>query len=197
MAAGDLTTIEDVAGYLGIGLKMAGSPAAPDPTDATVKLLTRLVTSASSFISTHLGRDFSQVSDYVESRNGTGGASMVFADYPVTSVGTVQIDGRVIPACTSNSSPGYLFSDTCLYLRGYRFSRGVQNVLMQYTAGYATIPPEIAQVTIDLVCRKYKERERIGVTSKSINGENVSFAKTDLTDEFKSLLRQYQKVIPV
>ena len=162
-------------------------------------LLQRLVTSASSFIQTHLNRDFA-ATEYSETRNGTGGVTMMFGDYPVTAVSSLKIHGQVIPEILDAGDMteyGYLFDDTTLYLRGYSFVRGIQNVSITYTAGYAAIPTDIGQVTIDLVARKFKERSRIGLVSENIGQQTMLYAKTDLTDEFKSLLRQYQKVIPV
>jgi hypothetical protein len=70
-------------------------------------------------------------------------------------------------------------------------------VIINYSAGFASTPPDVEGVCIDLVCRKWKDRDRIGLVSKAIAGETTMFSKTDLTDEFKSLLRQYQKVTPI
>lgn len=186
--AKDLTTVDDVLAYL---------KDVTNPTQPVQDLLQRLVTSASFFIQTHLNRDFKSQS-YTERRNGTGGVLMLFSNYPVTAVSSVVIDGMDIPVGNA-AQPGYAFSETTLYLTGgYRFTRNIQNVQIEYTAGYAEIPSDVAQICIDLVCRKWKERDRIGINSKTLGqGETIVFAKTDLTDEFKSLLRQYQKVVPV
>lgn len=192
----DLTTIQDVAGYLGITLKTTGTPAVPDPADLTVILITRLVTAASTFIQSHLNRVFKS-SSYTEHRDGTGGFSIMVADYPVTAVSQVMIDGQTIPAVVNAGEAGYVYTPTAIKLVGYRFSRGMNNVVLAYTAGFSSIPFDIAQVTVELAARKYKERDRIGIQSKTIGPEVVSFKVSDLTDEFKSLLRQYQKVVPV
>jgi hypothetical protein len=192
----DLTTLQDVAGFLGITLKTTGTPAVIDNTDATVILLTRLITAASTFIQSHLNRVFKSAS-YTEYRDGSGGHAMVFAAYPVTAVSQVVVDGQEIPVSITPGAAGYVYNPTAVKLIGYRFHLGMNNVKLAYTAGYTSIPLDIAQVTVDLVARKYKERDRIGISSKVIGGENVTFITSDLTDEFKSLLRQYQKVVPV
>lgn len=192
----DLTTIQDVAGYLGITLKTTGTPPVIDTTDATVILLARLVTAASTFIQSHLNRVFKSAS-YTEHRDGTGGFIMSVADYPMTAVSQVSIDGQSIPAVVNAGDAGYVYTPTAVKLVGYRFSRGMNNVILGYTAGYTSIPFDVAQITVELAARKYKERDRIGIQSKTIGPEVVSFKVSDLTDEFKSLLRQYQKVVPV
>lgn len=178
----DLTTPAKVAEYLGL----TAAPA----------IFTRLVTAASAFIESNLNRSFTRAA-YSETRSGKDEQFVTFADYPVSSVQSVTIDGIAIPAAPSQAGSGYLFDDTRLILKGYRFNRGLLNVQIAYTAGYSTIPYEVEQACIDIVARKYKERDRVGVNSKIINGETVNFSKTDMTDELKSVLRAYQKVTPV
>jgi hypothetical protein len=188
----DLTTVADFAAVLSI------SPV----TDAQSDLFQRLITAASMFLQTQLGRFFASQA-YSENRNGTGTHMLMFANYPVTAVSAVSINGQAISAATPGDagSAGYLFDETTLYLIGYRFWRGVQNISFSYTAGYATTPYDVEQYCIELAGRKMKQYakggERLGVSSTIIAAQNINYEKSDLTDTFKSLLRQYQKVIPV
>ncbi|MGA9820832.1 MAG: head-tail connector protein, partial [Desulfobaccales bacterium] len=69
----DLTTLANTKQWLGIS---------SDTDDA---LLTRLITAASSFIETYLGRLLGN-QNYAEVRDGTGGRVMNFREYPVTAV---------------------------------------------------------------------------------------------------------------
>jgi len=188
--AKDLTTVANVLGYL---------KDVPNPSAEALTLIQRVITSSSFFIQNHLNRVFAPTS-YTEYRNGTGGVTMVCGDYPVTAVGSVIVSSQAIAASTPESqAPGYVFDDISItLLGGMRFWKGVKNVCLTYTAGFDAVPYDVEQVCIDLVCRKWKERDRIGMNSKTLGqGETITFAKTDLTDEFKSLLRQYQKVVPV
>ena len=178
----DLTTTANVVEYLGL--------------TAMPSMFPRLVSAASAFIEQNLNRTFA-VTQYSETRNGHGEQFVTFSDYPVTSVQSVVIDGVVIPPARDSLSPGYRFDATRLVLQGYRFNRGRLNVQLAYTAGYPTIPYEIEQACIELVAAKYKGRDRIGVSSKTINGEVISFTRSDLTEDLKSVLRAYQKVVPV
>ena len=86
---------------------------------------------------------------------------------------------------------------SCTVNPPYMFTKGRMNVTLRYTAGYAVIPMDIQQVCMELVGKKYRERDRIGQTSKTLAGEIVSFVPTDLTPEIKSRLRQYQAVVPL
>jgi len=185
---GDLTTLADVKAWLQIG-----QSAFPSSDDA---LLTRLITAASEFIQNWLGRQIAQ-SDYAEMRDGTGGRQLQFGAFPVSAVASLAIDEVAIVPSPSPTMPGYVFSPTQLSLRGYVFCRGAQNVAVTYTAGYAAVPPDLAQACIDLVALRYRERTRLGEVSKHLGAETVTFAQTDMSAATKSILQQYRAVSPV
>jgi hypothetical protein len=191
MAFGDLTTLGDVKAWL-----QTGQNPFPDTDDT---LLTNLVTAASQFIQTWLGRPMAQA-DWVEVRDGTGGQRMGFANSPVSAVLSLTIDGIDIPPVPAGSSfaAGYVFSPTELVVRGYAFTRRAQNVVVTYTAVYAATPPELAQACIELVCQRYRERTRTGEVSKALGGgETVTYSQKDMSDDIKTILSRYQAVAPV
>jgi hypothetical protein len=191
MAFGDLTTLDDVKAWL-----QTGQNPFPSTDDA---LLTRLVTAASQFIQSWLGRPVTSA-DWIEVRDGTGGHRLAFANTPVCAVLSLAIDGIDIPPAPIGDAfaAGYVFTPTELALRGYMFSSRAQNVVVIYTAGYAATPPDLAQACIELVCQRYRERTRIGEVSKAlIGGETVTFSQKDMTDDVKTLLSQYRAVAPV
>jgi hypothetical protein len=191
MAFGDLTTLDDVKAWL-----QTGQNPFPSSDDA---LLTGLVTAASRFIESWIGRPVA-MADWVEIRDGGGGQRLSFANIPVSAVLSVSIDGIVIPPVPEGSSfaAGYVFSPTELVLRGYVFTRRAQNVVVTYTAGYATTPPELAQACVELVCLRYRERTRTGEVSKALgSGETVTYSQKDVSDDIKTVLSQYRAVAPV
>jgi hypothetical protein len=191
MAFGDLCQLADVTAWL-----QTGQNPFPSVDDA---LLTRLITAASGFIESWLQRQIA-VSDWIEVRDGNGGQRLAFANFPVSAVLALSIDGLAIPPAPSGGGfgAGYVFTPTELALRGYVFTRRAQNVIVTYTAGYPSVPPDIAQACIELVCQRYRERTRIGEVSKAlISGETVSFSQKDMSDDVKSLLAQYRVVAPV
>ncbi len=191
MVFGDLTSLADVKAWL-----QTGQNAFPATDDA---LLTRLITAASQFIQTWLGRQIA-ASDWQEVRDGNGGHRLAFANYPVTAVLSLTIDGIDIPPAPSDGGfdCGYVFTPIELVLRGYVFTRRSQNVIVTYTAGYMTTPPDVAQACIELVCQRYRERTRIGEVSRALGGgETVTFSQKDMSDDVKLLLAQYRLVAPV
>jgi hypothetical protein len=55
---------------------------------------------------------------------------------PVTAVSSVTVDGVAIQASSpAPTGAGYLFDDSSVYLVGQCFTKGVQNVVIQYSAG--------------------------------------------------------------
>jgi hypothetical protein len=195
MTFGDLTTLDAVKAWL-----QTGQNAFPDTDDA---LLTGLITAASGFIQSWLGRQIAP-SDYQEVRDGTGGQRIAFANFPVTAMLALTIDGLAIPPAPANGgfgggfTAGYVFTPTELALRGYVFTRRAQNVIVTYTAGYAATPPDVAQACIELVCQRYRERTHIGEAARALGGnETVSYAQQDMSPDVKLLLSQYRLVAPV
>jgi hypothetical protein len=91
---GDLTTLADVKAWL-----QTGQSAFPATDDA---LLTRLITAASQFIQTWLNRQIAS-QDWIEIRDGLGGplgpydVRYQFAEFPVSAVSLVVVDGLTIP----------------------------------------------------------------------------------------------------
>jgi hypothetical protein len=191
MAFGDLTALSDVKAWL-----QTGQDAFPDTDDV---LLGRLITAASQFIQSWLNRQIA-LGDWQETRDGTGGQRLAFANIPVVAVLSLSIDGLEIPPSPSTGGfgAGYVFSPTELALRGYVFTRRAQNVIVTYTAGYAVTPPDIAQACIELVSQRYSERSRIGEVSRALSGsETVTYSQQDMSDDVKLLLAQYRALAPV
>ena len=191
MPFGDLTMLADVKAWL-----QTGQDAFPDTDDV---LLARLITAASQFIQTWLGRQIAS-GDWQEVRDGTGGQRLAFANTPATAVLSLSIDGIAIPPAPVDGGygAGYVFSPTELALRGYVFTRRAQNVIVTYTAGFAVTPPDIAQAATELVAQRYRERTRIGEVSRTLDGsETVTYSQQDMSDDVKLLLSQYRALAPV
>ena len=208
MTFGDLTTLADVKGWL-----QTGANAFPSTDDL---LLARLITAASQFIQTWLNRPLLST-DWQEVRDGLAGglgpceSRYVFGVQPCTAVLLVVVDGVTIPAVSvAPPAPpgqavasiyagpaGYLFTPTTLLIRGYAVPRKAQCVLLQYTAGFAAVPPEVAQACIELVGSKYRTRTRIDEVAKRLDGATVKFSVADMSEPVKTLLSQYRLVAPI
>jgi hypothetical protein len=179
----DLTSLPAVKTYLGIPLNQTEDDA----------LLQSLIAGVSVGLQNWIGRDLA-LGPHTDRVDGNGKPQMLFPAWPVSAVASVTIDGRKIPAATSAQSYGYRFDATMLILNADCFPWGYRNVELAYTAGYATVPADVAQVCTKLVAGKYKERDWLGYRSKGLAGETVVFDDVELSDSVRSVLWGYKKV---
>lgn len=177
-----LATLAQVKEYIGNSA---------DATDDA--LLTRLIDAASELIERSCSRVFGSAS-YTESRDGNGGNFIVLNYRPIISISSVTVDGKTIPQSAGPTLAGWVQgSPWKISLRGqYAFTEGVQNVALAYTAGFATIPADLVQSCCLLVGLGYKERDRLGLTSKGVGGESISFSSDDLPDPVSRTVNNYR-----
>jgi len=191
---GDLTTLAQVKQFLG------------ESGTATDNLLSSLISSASSFALTFLARDIFK-NDYTETRNGIGSFSIRTLQYPINSVSLVSVNGITIPARPNVTGCGYSFDSGLIYLSGYEFCRGAQNITLGYNAGIATqsgsplvpsgVPADLAQAVVDMVAVKYKRRTTIDVVGETIAQQTLTYAPSDITPSVQKVLNQYKRTFPV
>ena len=181
----DLCVLADVKAYLGL----------TSNTDDAV--LSTLISAESTFIQTYLDRVL-QVSPYTDQFSGTGRNRHHLYNYPCTAVISVTVNGGVIPATTDPTGAGYMVvDDSVVLIGGYQFARGDWNCAVNYTAGFATTPPEVAHACVELVAMRYRERDRIAISSKGLAGETTSYVTRSMPDHVKDILKSYKKVIPI
>lgn len=185
MAAGDLTDLDTVKAWLGI----SGA--------TTDSQISSLITAVSSFVTNYLGRQVLSAS-YVETYRGNGQSVMLLRNFPITAVASVAFAGQTITAAADPVAltAGILFDDRSLKLIGHRFPLALP-VVVTYTAGYATTPADLAQAAIELVGEAFRRRDRIGVSSKTLGGQEVvAFSLADMNATVKALLAPYQVLAP-
>jgi len=185
----DLTTLEDVKAWI---------DPTPIDTPESDALLERLITAVSNAIHRYLNR-YIPATEYEEIRNGTGGHTLVFSNFPVTAVTTVTVGTINIPPAPNRGvfASGYLFTPTKITLRGFRFYRAEQNVVLRYNAGYSTIPTALSQAANELVSLRYRQRSREGLTQETVVGvASETFANVDFTESIRSVLDPFRNVVP-
>ena len=188
MAAGDLTTLDNVKSWLAL-------PSSAGPSD---DLLSLLITAASGFVTSYLGRDLVPT-DYSEVYDGSGAAWMMLRQAPITAVQSVSFGGRTLttPGDPIVGTAGFLFEGRRLSLIGDTFPHR-HPVVVAYTAGFATIPAAIEQAAIELVGEAFKRRDHIGQNSKTLGGqETVAFQAADMNATITAALAPYRAVAPV
>lgn len=184
-----LCALADVQTYLG------------DSAASSSAVLNALITNASAFIEQYCNRVFAQA-NYTETRNGRDTATLYMRQQPIVSVQSLTIDGITVQASPDTRTYGYVFDDQQIYLRGCargpfgqpeRFVRGVQNIVMQYTAGFQVIPADVAQACIELVADKFAKRNRIDKSSETLGTQQTqAYVMTDMPARVKAALASYR-----
>ena len=63
---------------------------------------------------------------------------------------------------------------------------------------YSYVPWDLAQATTELISEWLKRKDRIGLLSKSLGGqETVSFSQADMNNSVKGMLQSYKNVVPL
>lgn len=178
-----LATVEQVKQYLSISNTVDDA------------LFERLVDSASAFVQSWLSRTFG-IETYTDVFDGTGRQVYIFRNYPALSVASLTIDGQPIPASGGAFEAGYRADAARLVLIGHTFASGLMNCSVTYSAGYEAVPDDINQATIEIIAHRYREKDRIGLTSKGLAGETTAFSQRDMPQSARATLNLYRKVVP-
>lgn len=123
------------------------------------------------------------VSEY---RDGNSAARMLMANYPITQLTSLIIDGVTIPLAFGSNGYTVIPKSRTIILTGYKFTRGLRNVQVQMTAGFgdgsgqggADIcpwPSDLKLAHAMYVVTRLNERSRLGIGSKTLAAESVTF----------------------
>lgn len=111
----------------------------------------------------------------------------------VGDLGVKYPNGTSFVKVTTTPSIGqYRFDDTVCT---YEFADADADVIVTIT--YAYIPADIEQACIDMIGLKYFQRDRIGVSSKTIEGQTIAYTNNDMSPGTKTLLMNYKKLAPI
>lgn len=181
-------TVEDLGAMMGKTISTG-----PD-----VALAEALVKAACLALKAATSRDL-EAADYIKTFNGHGGAVLFLPEYPVISVASVQVGGTTIPPRTSVLGAGWVADQEAIYLNGYRFEKGLQNVVVSFRAGYesAAFPDDLKWGALELAALRWKQRANQGAMSRNLGGEVVTFDRSDFPDSVKALVQEYRNVVPL
>lgn len=190
-----LCALADVQAYTG------------DATAGTGVVYTALIPKVSAAIEAYCSRTFGQAS-YTENRNGNGADRIIVRNQPLSAVASVMVNTLSVPAAPDAVSFGFVFDDTTIYIRAGRklspppagtlggfpicFERGVQNIALAYTGGWATIPPDVNQAACEWISFKTAKRGRPDKKSEVLAQQTVSFDLSGIPDMVKEMLSSYR-----
>lgn len=113
----------------------------------------------------------------------TGGAAS-------ETVGVVNAAGTAFARVASSPAAGqYSFADGV-----YTFATADAGTLVTMT--YRYIPGPVAQAAIEMVGTALKTRDNLGISSKTLAGESVSFSDRAMSRSVQALLQPYRRITP-
>jgi hypothetical protein len=181
----DLTTLSAVKTYLGGSIQVGEDV-----------VLQQMITAYSAAVCSYTNRGLiSQAYDI--RRSGRGQFAMQFPQYPVTAVSLVEIDGVALASQSSFGSYGYRFDDMSIIADGISFGRGRSNIHLVFTAGYTVIPADLAEVVAEMVGMRYKLRANIGIQSKTLAGEVITYSAKDFPPGVTMVIDSYKNIVPL
>ena len=156
-------------------------------------MLARLIGAASAFFVHSTGIEVLERA-YVERYDGKGSARLYLRHTPVLSVTSVTIDEQPIPASVAVADRGWVLSGNVILLFGYWFRRGLGNVLVDYTAGYATPPADVAEAVMELVGLRYRGKDRLGKMSESMGSiGSTAYSQKDVSPFVQSVILRHMR----
>ena len=182
-ASGNLCSVSDVKQHLGLG-------------DATHDaFLSALVASASEAIENYCRRKFA-ATQHTEYHDGMGSALLLLDQHPVTEVSDLRQDlDRDFDAAEPISPDDYVVypREGLLQRVSGIFHRGLRNVRVTYTAGYAAIPTDVARACVMLVAEWFNRARQgaDGIEQESLGEYAATYAADGLPRRVLQMLTPY------
>lgn len=183
----DLATLADVKTYLGITTTQ---------NDQELQQLLSGVTQA-MYLEAHLptredGEPITLFEDtYKERYSGKGGPIQSLRWTPVTKVMALSINEVDVPLSTKSTDPGFTWDRFAVYVRGHRFTPGIRNIAITYTAGQDASGPLAATLTletVELVAAMFKGKKYLHIQSEKLGDQMVTYARQSMPQRVLDLL---------
>lgn len=157
----------------------------------------------------YIGYDLN-ATDYVEYIDGDSTDSILLSYYPVISIASIYDDmNRVFDSTSLVPATDYVLyedtgkvrklnSDGQYIVIGIPFSaivwnKGVRNIKVTYTAGYATIPYDAARAVVLLAAWYAQRAGTEGKNSETLGGKTVQYDAYSIPLWIRQLLLPYKK----
>lgn len=168
----------------------------PEEIIARDAILQRLIESTTKRMQEKMGRVIFS-GNYIHRITGNWRSDMYPAETPITAVNSLLDTGTAVPAAADDSSFGYQFDDTHVWLNTGTFSRGNNNVKLDYVGGYEAdaLPADIIEAAIQQNRYQWVRRENITQRSQSLGpGQTVSWERDPLIPYCLEVCESYKNV---
>ena len=138
---------------------------------------------------------------YTEDLDGTGDSKLFLAEFPVLTspAPTLNVDSTRTFAASTLKVLGtdwlieYATGIIRLFPIGGRFARGIQNIRVVYSAGYATVPPSLANTAIEFSAFLFKNRGARGHAQASAGGLFIGSDMKGIPAAFRDQLEPWKR----
>jgi len=170
-------------------------PTAVSPNDEELKRLIDYAAAALAGLALLPRRDDGSLPSFVEDEftdtyDGNGGGVLMLRHSPATNVTSVTIGTLTVPRATDGVMTGFLANSFAVRLRGYRFTRGIGNVSVTYTAGLQDDDPVLAELkesALELIAYVLRTKPFIGIQSKTLGHETVVYMRQAMPERMVKL----------
>jgi hypothetical protein len=108
-----------------------------------------------------------------------------------SDAGVTYANGTSLVAVTGAPGPGQYAVTAGLY------TFNIADAGAAVAPSYGYIPADLAEACMEIVAERYRYKDRIGVISKSIGGQEVaSFSQKGMSDFVAGILNGYKRVVP-
>lgn len=172
----------------------------------------------------YLQSPFNSVCNFSDTYNGSGTRTLVLRNRPIVSVSSLTINGIPITQSTGFAVQGWVVSGNArsIALRpgllgwggsfpqtawqagsyrsmggGMRFFEGIQNISVQYSAGYNNTPADIVQCANKVVAMNYRRRNWVDEESRSMSGGGgtIRYRSWDVPPECQIVIDRYTRTL--
>lgn len=187
MADTDLCTLDDVKQYYGY----LGSVSEDD--DFIESLIERVTYDFNNYC----GRSSFIADNFVDYLDGNGSQYMYVKNTPINTVASIYEDPDWIwSAATEIPSIDYLVRPTVILYKDI-WQKGLSNYKVSYNGGYTEVPPDLKEVTIQEIVRKFKHRQDFDVLQKSFPEGSANFSMPVYLPSTFRVLSRYRRMVAI
>jgi len=158
-------------------------------------LLENLINHFTKAFEMYCGVDSFKAATYTEYIDGNGSQYLFVKNYPLNSITGIWDDVDWAWATdTEVDSDDYRIVEGRYIAHKTYWYKGVQNIKITYSGGYATIPVDLTQVCNEEVYRRYKRRREIEVQIKTLEDGSLHFPSPKFLDSTIQILSKYKRL---
>jgi len=153
-------------------------------------LLTRLINSVTDYIENTCGRRFADTTYTDELYSGDADFELILKQYPLTATQAVSVKVADVLLAAADY---YTIQPEGVLHKNSGWTRGIQNIKVTYSAGFAVIPSDLEQACIELVGLTYKRGKNAELRSETIGSYAVTYADIKASPVVAQTLELYKK----